>query len=103
MKKDETLKIDYTELGKMIGNLVAKKQEEYGDSFHRCGKILKILYPNGISSDQYIDALGIVRVIDKLFRIANGKKGNENPWMDISGYGLLGTINDEEIKYEGNL
>ena len=97
------LKVNYIELGKTIGELVAKKQEEYGDSFHQCGKILKILYPNGISPDQYIDALGIVRVIDKLFRVANGKKGNENPWMDISGYGLLGTINEEEEKYESDL
>ena len=35
--------------------------------------------------------LGVIRVVDKLFRVANGKQGSEDPWQDIAGYGLLGT------------
>jgi hypothetical protein len=36
----------------------------------------------------------VVRILDKLFRIANDKSAfNEDPWQDIAGYGILGTYN----------
>jgi len=76
--------------GKEIGELVQRKNTEYGDSYNRSGEILAILYPEGIRPEEYKDVLGIIRVIDKLFRIAHGKQGNEDPWADIAGYGLLG-------------
>ncbi|MDI9468233.1 MAG: hypothetical protein QM343_10185 [Bacillota bacterium] len=34
-------------------------------------------------------------VVDKLFRVAHGKQGDEDPWQDIAGYGLLGMGNSE--------
>lgn len=37
----------------------------------------------------------MVRVVDKLFRVAHGKQGDEDPWQDIAGYGLLGMGNSE--------
>jgi hypothetical protein len=38
--------------------------------------------------------LAVVRILDKLFRIANDKNAfNEDPWQDIAGYGILGTYN----------
>jgi len=76
--------------GQSVGALVDKKNKQYGDSYNRAGHILQVLYPNGIQPPEYRDMLGIIRVIDKLFRIANGKQGEENPWQDIAGYGLLG-------------
>ena len=79
-----------------IGKLVAEKNAAYGSSFAEAHRILEVLYPNGIKVDQYTDALAIVRVIDKLFRIATSKKAfGESPWRDIAGYGILGTIRDE--------
>jgi len=87
----------FKELAEEVGNLVTEKNEAYGDSFARCCFILKELYPNGITPEQYTDALGIVRVIDKLFRIATRKKAfDESPWKDITGYGLLGIFNDQK-------
>jgi hypothetical protein len=54
------------------------------------------LYPYGIKPEQYVDALGILRVIDKLFRIATKKDAfDESPWRDIAGYGILGAVRDE--------
>lgn len=74
-----------------IGKLVAEKNRAYGASFNRAGDILAILYPDGIKTDQYVDALGIVRVIDKMFRIATDRDAlGESPWKDIAGYGILG-------------
>lgn len=83
---------DYERIGAEVGRLVAEKQAAYGDSFGKAGEILRVLYPAGISPDSYGDALAIVRVIDKLFRIATDKDAfGESPWRDIAGYGLLGT------------
>lgn len=82
---------DYEELGRQLGKLVNAKQKAYGDSFGKSHEILKVLYPNGVKVDQYIDLLTICRVIDKLFRLATDPNwGDESPWLDISGYGLLG-------------
>ena len=59
--------------------------------------ILETLYPNGIQPEQYLDLLAIVRVIDKLFRVANKKDAfGESPWRDICGYAILGVANDME-------
>jgi hypothetical protein len=92
-KKDENM--NYEKKGQEIGRLVDEKQSAYGDSFGKSGEIIKILYPEGIKPEQYQDALAIVRIIDKLFRIANDKGyGGENPFMDIAGYGLLGSVQD---------
>ena len=101
---DETnLMSNYERAGRDIGKLVASKQEAYGDSFGQSYKVLEVLYPNGITVDRYPDMLTITRIIDKLFRIANRKDAfNENPYSDITGYGLLGYVKDElsKIKME---
>ena len=94
----------YSHLGTTIGRLVEEKDQAYGSSFERSQEILKILYPKGVQPDQYCDMLGMIRVIDKLFRIANRKEAfGENPWQDIAGYGLLGVANemDKEEKTSG--
>lgn len=81
----------YEELGAEIGRLVTVKQKAYGDSFGRAGEVLRILYPNGVPDESLDDALVVVRVIDKLFRIATDKDAlGEDPWRDIAGYALLG-------------
>jgi hypothetical protein len=85
----------YKQIGTEIGELVDEKNAAYGSSFAECHKILSVLYPDGIKPDQYTDALAIIRVIDKLFRIANKKDAfGESPWRDIAGYALLGISND---------
>ena len=87
---------DYKDIACEIAHLTTEKNKAYGDSFGRAGEILNILYPDGIANDQYTDALAVIRVIDKLFRIANKKDAfGESPWRDICGYSLLGISNDE--------
>ena len=83
--------------GREIGRLVRKKNEAYGDSFGKSGGVLRILFPDGIKPEQYDDALCLVRVIDKLFRIATAKGAfGESPYRDIAGYALLGAVRDEK-------
>lgn len=85
----------FLHVGQEIGQLVEEKNAAYGDSFARSGAILRVLYPNGVKPEQYDDMLGIVRVLDKLFRIANDKRAfGESPWRDITGYGILGVARD---------
>ena len=93
--KDDSVSV-YEEKALAIGKLVSEKQIQYGDSFGNAGRILSVLYPNGISIDQIEDALVIIRIIDKLFRIANGNQGNEDAFSDIVGYGLLSVVRNEK-------
>jgi len=83
----------YKELGASVGALVEDKQRAYGDSFGKSGAALKVLYPEGIPTEKLDDALTIVRILDKLFRIASQPAGEdlmgESPWQDIAGYALL--------------
>lgn len=91
----ENMLSTFEEIGKAVGKIVSEKNRAYGDSFSQSGMILKILYPNGISVEQYDNALYIIRTIDKLFRIATMKDAfGENPAMDICGYSILDVWRD---------
>lgn len=80
----------YEEEGQKIGKLVDGKNHAYGDSFRLSGSILKVLYPKGVKPEQYDDMLAVVRVIDKIFRIATDRNAlGEDPWEDIAGYAIL--------------
>lgn len=80
-----------------IGALVTEKNKAYGDSCRSSAEILKQLYPKGVLPHQYRDMLLVVRILDKLGRIANKKDAfGESPFRDIAGYGILGADFDEE-------
>lgn len=87
----------YANIGREVGALVSEKQAAYGDSFGNAHKVMAELYPQGISIAQMPDALTIIRIVDKLFRIANKKSAfGESPYRDIVGYGLLAIARDED-------
>ncbi len=80
----------FARLGAEVGALVDEKQAAYGDSHGRADRVLAELYPNGIPTTA--GALTVVRVVDKLFRLAQAHGQDphgENPWRDIAGYALL--------------
>lgn len=84
-------------MAEQIGKLVAEKQLAYGDSFGKSGQVMRILYPDGIRPDQIDDALCVVRIVDKLFRIATDRDAmGESPYRDIAGYGILGAVRVED-------
>ena len=59
---------------------------------------MKVLYPNGIKPDQYKNLLTIIRILDKMFRMATSATDDEEyPELDICGYGLLAVINKEGL------
>jgi hypothetical protein len=74
-----------------IADLVAEKNQAYGSSFAKAGTAMRLLYPDGIRPAQMDDALLIVRIWDKLQRIATDRDAlGESPYRDIAGYGILG-------------
>lgn len=92
---------DYKKIANEIGQLLDEKQAAYGNAFGRMEALLHILYPDGIQSYQYKDLLTLVRMLDKVFRIANLPESQkdlmgEEPWKDICGYSLLALANQEK-------
>jgi hypothetical protein len=87
----------YERLARDVGQLVDEKQAAYGDSFGAAPAFLRLLWPDGVGPDQYDDLLTIVRIFDKLKRIATNKDAfGESPYRDIGGYALLGMWKDEK-------
>jgi hypothetical protein len=91
--------MSYVEVAKSVGELVEQKQAAYGDSFGKSGEVMRILYPDGIPPGKLDDALTVVRVLDKLFRIATDRDAlGESPWRDVMGYALLSVRRTESAK-----
>ncbi|MCL4439461.1 MAG: hypothetical protein M1609_02375 [Firmicutes bacterium] len=88
----------YEVFGQTVGRLVDEKQRAYGQAFQKIGQISKILYPSGVPVEKLDDFALVVRVLDKLCRIADGDKTafGESPWRDVAGYGLLGYVESKE-------
>lgn len=100
----ETEEQKYSKIGLEIGALVDEKNAAYGDSFTKAAEFLTILYPNGIPVNKYTDALCIVRIFDKLMRLASNKSyNNERPYADIAGYAILGLFKDRERSNPDNV
>ena len=92
---------DFVEIAKEIGELVGEKNKAYGNSFENSSKILRILFPSGVPPVQYQDMLAIVRILDKLNRIASDKRAfDEDPWKDILGYALLSVASQRKNRKE---
>lgn len=88
---------DYNALALEISNLLTEKQQAYGDSFGRSNKILEVLYPEGVKVEDYRNMLTIVRIIDKLFRIATDKDAfGEDPFKDVAGYAILAAARNKK-------
>lgn len=98
----EVIDNQYITTAVQLAAMVSNKQSAYGDSVGKSPEILRMMYPDGIRPEQYKDLMMIVRVLDKLFRIATKKDAfGENPWQDVFGYALLSSVNDQ-TKGEGN-
>jgi hypothetical protein len=82
-----------------MASLVKAKNIAYGNSFGTAGEALKILYPDGIKTDQYPDALLVARIWDKLKRIATDNDPfGESPFVDVAGYAICGATLKIECK-----
>jgi hypothetical protein len=81
---------DFLGLGEEIGRMLANKNRKYGDSYARMAHVLPMFYPDGVPGDHLLDAVFILRIIDKLMRIASAQGDDEeDPVKDIAGYAIL--------------
>ena len=81
---------ELTSLVLELKELLIAKNASYGDAFYNSAKILSHLYPSGVPCSSYENMLCILRILDKLSRIATSNdKFDESPWEDIAGYALL--------------
>ena len=84
-------------LGTEIGKVLAEKNKSYGDSFSESVNVIEALFPSGIPKSAYPQLLTIVRMVDKLFRIAtisqdpkySFSEGEVDAWQDLAGYSIL--------------
>lgn len=95
LPKSKTQRI--CEMAEKIGLKCREKNIAYGDAVATSVEALKLLYPTGVPVKAYGDMLLLVRIWDKLQRIATDKDAlGESPFEDIGGYGVLGAVKDGE-------
>lgn len=93
----EPIDLSYHKIAEEIAGLVVVKQKAYGNSFGCAAEFLKLLYPKGVPIEKYDDMLTLVRIFDKIKRIATDKDAlGESPYQDILGYCLLAIKNKEK-------
>jgi len=81
---------DYHTIAQEIADLLEVKQSQYGNSVGTAPAILALLYPDGVRVEQYADLLTVVRMLDKLKRVATAAADDpEDAWLDLCGYTLL--------------
>ena len=81
---------DFLSIGEELGQMLASKNRKYGDSYARMAHVLPMFYPDGVPGDHLLDAVFILRIIDKLMRIASAQGDDEeDPVKDIAGYAML--------------
>jgi hypothetical protein len=80
-----------------LASILSIKDEAYGNAFDKTTQILSLLYPNGIRVEQYKDLHVIIRMLDKISRIARDNDPlGESPYMDIAGYSILSLARDNK-------
>lgn len=81
----------FEDIGRELGAIVDDKQRKYGDSVGSTRDLIRLLYPSGVPESAYGDVHLLVRIFDKMKRIATDPDAyGEDPYLDIAGYGLLG-------------
>ena len=80
-----------------LAQILSIKDEAYGNAFDKTTQILSLLYPNGLKVEQYKDLHVIIRMLDKISRIARDNDPlGESPYMDIAGYSILSLARDNK-------
>jgi hypothetical protein len=87
-------KKSFEDISLEISQTLEKKNKAYGNSFNKTTEHLKLLFPDGVVDDQYQHLMYIVRILDKIGRIANSsllppEEGVLDAYKDIQGYTTL--------------
>jgi hypothetical protein len=89
-RKKKDTEYSFHSLGEELADMLDNKNRQYGDSYARMAHVLPMFYPDGVPGDRLLDAVFILRIIDKLMRIASAQGDDvEDPVKDIAGYAIL--------------
>lgn len=95
--KGKLLESKFMNIATDLGKLLEVKNEAYGNAFVKITEILSILYQDGIKPEQYKDLGLVIRILDKLCRIAKDNDPlGESPFQDIAGYAILAQTNKKK-------
>ena len=73
-----------------IAVIVDRSNAAYGDAFGASARFLELLWPQGVEPCHYANVLAVIRIFDKLMRIAHCRDAfGESPARDVAGYGGL--------------
>lgn len=97
-------KIDFLEFVKIKGNklkeIIKERNKVYGNNFEQTGKVLSILYPNGITltTEKQFNRFGIImQIAGKLARYTNNEKPHQDSLDDLINYGTILAYLDFEM------
>jgi hypothetical protein len=80
----------FYDIASELAEMLTSKNRKYGDSYARMAHVLPIFYPDGVPPHSLLDAVFILRIIDKLMRISSNQGDDEeDPVADIAGYAIL--------------
>ena len=80
----------FFDIASELAEMLSDKNRKYGDSYARMAHVLPMFYPDGVPGNHLLDAVFILRIIDKLMRIASAQSDDEeDPVKDIAGYAIL--------------
>ena len=86
----------FEKIASNLATILSMKNDAYGNAFDKTTQILTLLYPTGIKVEQFKDVHVLIRMLDKLSRIARDNDPlGESPYMDIAGYAILSLARDE--------
>jgi len=89
-KKAPKKESDFHALASELADMLTDKNRKYGDSYARMAHVLPIFYPDGVPGEHLLDAVFILRIVDKLMRISSAQKDDdEDAVADIAGYAIL--------------
>lgn len=90
MEIEMTKDSQYHTIAEGVAELVLQKQKEYGNGVLRSNRMMLQLFPDGIPAAKYRDAFTLVRLMDKISKIAaDENSATGEPWRDIAAYSLL--------------
>ena len=96
LTKKQEKPCSFEKIANELATLLKEKNEAYGNAFDKTTAILTLLYPNGIKVEQFKDVHVLIRMLDKVARIARDNDPlGESPYMDIAGYSILALARDE--------
>lgn len=82
------MEANFENVAKQIVDSVKAAERETGNCFTKSTEVIRILFPAGIPPGKEQEVASMLRIIDKMFRIANNPGSTATEWQVLSAYAL---------------